>query len=117
MLQQYPKIGRSGYAFPRQDQDTLKCNILDYADNKGINNASNDYKTVSRLIREISDPEIHYGIIALGNQVVKDATIRDCLCWECGALCIEMEAAGLINEFPCLVIRSICDYANAYKNN
>jgi nucleoside phosphorylase len=27
-----------------------------------------------------------------------------------------MEAAGLINSFPCLVIRSICDYADSHKN-
>ena len=27
-----------------------------------------------------------------------------------------MEAAGLINDFPCLVIRGICDYANSHKN-
>jgi hypothetical protein len=27
-----------------------------------------------------------------------------------------MEAAGLINDFPCLVIRGICDYADSHKN-
>ncbi|OCL01599.1 TPR-like protein [Glonium stellatum] len=27
-----------------------------------------------------------------------------------------MEAAGLINSFPCLVIRGICDYADSHKN-
>ncbi|KAF3235111.1 hypothetical protein TWF192_001077 [Orbilia oligospora] len=27
-----------------------------------------------------------------------------------------MEAAGLINVFPCLVIRGICDYADSHKN-
>ncbi len=29
----------------------------------------------------------------------------------------EMEAAGLMNEFPCLVIRGICDYADSHKND
>ena len=28
----------------------------------------------------------------------------------------EMEAAGLMNNFPCLVIRGICDYADSHKN-
>ena len=32
-------------------------------------------------------------------------------------LCYEMEAAGLMNNFPCLVIRGICDYANERKND
>jgi hypothetical protein len=33
-----------------------------------------------------------------------------------GILCVEMEAAGLMDEFPCLVIRGICDYADSHKN-
>jgi nucleoside phosphorylase len=31
-------------------------------------------------------------------------------------LCFEMEAAGLMNSFPCLIIRGICDYADSHKN-
>jgi nucleoside phosphorylase len=27
-----------------------------------------------------------------------------------------MEAAGLMNSFPCLVIRGICDYADSHNN-
>jgi nucleoside phosphorylase len=27
-----------------------------------------------------------------------------------------MEAAGLMDDFPCLVIRGICDYADSHKN-
>jgi nucleoside phosphorylase len=33
-----------------------------------------------------------------------------------GVLCFEMEAAGLMNSFPCLVVRGICDYADSHKN-
>lgn len=29
---------------------------------------------------------------------------------------MEMEAAGLMNDCPCLVIRGICDYADSHKN-
>jgi nucleoside phosphorylase len=28
-----------------------------------------------------------------------------------------MEAAGLMNSFPCLVIRGICDYADSHKDD
>jgi hypothetical protein len=28
-----------------------------------------------------------------------------------------MEAAGLMNNFPCIVIRGICDYADSHKND
>ena len=33
-----------------------------------------------------------------------------------GVLCFDREAAGLMNSFPCLVIRGICDYADSHKN-
>jgi nucleoside phosphorylase len=60
---------------------------------------------------------VHYGTIASGNQVMKDACTRDRLSEELGGvLCFEMEAAGLMNNFPCLAIRGICDYADSHKN-
>jgi nucleoside phosphorylase len=60
---------------------------------------------------------MHHGTIASGNQVIKDAAVRDKLSAELGGvLCFEMEAAGLMNSFPCLVIRGICDYADSHKN-
>ncbi|KAF5563248.1 hypothetical protein FNAPI_2749 [Fusarium napiforme] len=72
---------------------------------------------VQRRARRPTDlPEIHYGLIASGNRVLKDASMRDPWAKEHGILCFEMEAAGVMNILPCLVIRGICDYADAYKN-
>ncbi|KAJ5306243.1 hypothetical protein PENANT_c182G09225 [Penicillium antarcticum] len=65
---------------------------------------------------EDDNPAIHYGLIASANQLMKDALIRDKLVAQKDVLCFEMEAAGLINHFPCLVIRGICDYADSHKN-
>jgi nucleoside phosphorylase len=60
---------------------------------------------------------VHYGTIASGNQVMRNAAERDKVSAELGGvLCFEMEAAGLMNSFPCLVIRGICDYADSHKN-
>jgi ankyrin repeat protein/nucleoside phosphorylase len=60
---------------------------------------------------------VHYGIIASGNQVIRNAAERDKVSLELGGvLCFEMEAAGLMNNFPCLVVRGICDYADSHKN-
>ncbi|RYP53871.1 hypothetical protein DL768_001183 [Monosporascus sp. mg162] len=69
----------------------------------------------SEQIRE-DNPAIHYGLIASADQLMKDALIRDRLASEKDVLCFEMEAAGLINHFPCLVIRGICDYSDSHKN-
>ncbi|KAI2630977.1 hypothetical protein GGR54DRAFT_585050, partial [Hypoxylon sp. NC1633] len=59
---------------------------------------------------------IHYGLIGSANQLMMDALIRDKLAKEMDVLCFEMEAAGLMNHFPCLVIRGICDYSDSHKN-
>ncbi|KAI0895152.1 TPR-like protein [Annulohypoxylon nitens] len=61
--------------------------------------------------------KIHYGLIASGNQVIKSGLLRDQISSGLGGvLCFEMEAAGVMNELPCVVIRGICDYADAHKN-
>ncbi|KAK4897326.1 hypothetical protein LTR27_004846 [Elasticomyces elasticus] len=75
---------------------------------------------VAREARGI--PEIHYGVIASSNTLVKSAQYRDDMLRDLGSegvdpICIEMEAAGLMNSFPCLVIRGICDYADEHKND
>ncbi|KAH9241071.1 hypothetical protein K456DRAFT_1744816 [Colletotrichum gloeosporioides 23] len=68
--------------------------------------------------RRLRDTRIHYGLIASGNQVVKDGIFRDKLNRDLGGhvLCVEMEAAGLMTNFPCIVVRGICDYADSHKN-
>jgi nucleoside phosphorylase len=47
---------------------------------------------------------------------MKHGTTRDEIGKKEGVICFEMEAAGLMNNFPCLVIRGICDYADSHKN-
>ncbi|KAF3922895.1 hypothetical protein ABW20_dc0100236 [Dactylellina cionopaga] len=73
------------------------------------------------LKRKPRDLKIHYGLIASGNQLIEDAIVRDKLNKSLGGstdvLCIETEAAGILNDFPCLVIRGICNYADSHKVN
>jgi len=66
--------------------------------------------------KDEDNPAIHYGLIASADQLMKDAKIRNTLAKEKDVLCFEMEAAGLMNHFPCLVIRGICDYSDSHKN-
>jgi len=74
---------------------------------------------VQRDPRDTTRPDIHYGIIASGNTLVTDAAARDLIFADVGedCICFETEAAGLMNHFPCLVIRGICDYADSHKND
>ncbi|KAL9079321.1 MAG: hypothetical protein Q9157_001797 [Trypethelium eluteriae] len=89
-----------------------------YDHNQG---ATCDDCSIKRLVkwkpRMANETVIHYGTIASGNRVMKDGTTRDKLSTDLkDVLCYEMEAAGLMNFFPCLVIRGICDYSDSHKN-
>ncbi|KAK4198015.1 Pfs, NACHT and ankyrin domain protein [Triangularia verruculosa] len=123
MLKENPKMGKKskqkpGYAHQGLDNDRLfkaSCDHVPGPDCRGCDTAGE----VQRDPRDTSDPEIHYGTIASGNTLVKDAAARDRIVADVGedCICVEMEAAGLMNHFPCLVIRGICDYADSHKND
>jgi nucleoside phosphorylase len=69
-----------------------------------------------RKPRKTADPVIHYGTIASADQVMRHGITRERVRGRYGVLCFEMEAAGLMNDFPCLVIRGICDYSDTHKH-
>ncbi|RAK93795.1 Pfs, NACHT and ankyrin domain protein [Aspergillus costaricaensis CBS 115574] len=73
----------------------------------------------SRKKRKDMLPVVHLGTIASGNTVVGDGVTRDTINHRFGnsILCFEMEAAGVINTLPCLVVRGISDYADSRKND
>jgi nucleoside phosphorylase len=60
---------------------------------------------------------VHRGTIAAGKKAMKDGEDRDRLAKTDNILCFEMEAAGALNDFPCLVIRGIPDYSDSHKND
>ncbi|KAF3927786.1 hypothetical protein ABW20_dc0100698 [Dactylellina cionopaga] len=62
---------------------------------------------------------LHYGTIASGNSIMKDALERDNYSNDpdLNVLCFEMEAYGLMNYLPCLAIRGIANYSDSHKND
>lgn len=120
---QCPKCGKEPQCEPCRHppdcedcEDELKCEKSEVDSLCG--KCGNDQKNfVSRPERDAENLlTIHYGLIASGNQLMKDALVRDKLSKEKDVLCFEMEAAGLMNQFPCLVVRGICDYSDSHKN-
>ncbi|KAK3367661.1 hypothetical protein B0H63DRAFT_504525 [Podospora didyma] len=103
----YPRL-RNKYSRPSPSSDRFCTNVC----------SGDPSNIVLRLERtkEQDDPAIHYGLIASANQLMKNALIRDKLAAEKDVLCFEMEAAGLMNHFPCLVIRGVCDYSDTHIN-
>jgi len=115
-IKQHPNLVKSGYGFPGCEKDCLYCPQCDDANLSISCKFCTDGK-IQREARTGQDPGFWYGVIASGNELVKSATKRDRLAQEFGALCVEMEAAGLMNDFPCIAIRGICDYADSHKND
>ncbi len=70
-------------------------------------------------------PEVEVGVIASGDKVISDASKRDAIAaTNRKILAIEMEGYGVISaawqsfhQVRCLVIRSLCDYADANKHD
>ncbi|KAH8598616.1 ankyrin repeat-containing domain protein [Bisporella sp. PMI_857] len=120
VLDKKPRL-RAKYRKPDPGTDRLYSSSYMHSgsEEKDCTVVCNDIsKMLARVERsdEQDSPTIHYGLIASANQLMKDANIRDKLSSEKDVLCFEMEAAGLMNHFPCVVIRGICDYSDTHKN-
>lgn len=67
-------------------------------------------------------PKVHYGTIASADTLMKNWGERDVEYHriesqrKAHVLCFEMEAAGIVKTWPCLVIKGICDYSDSHKN-
>lgn len=120
ILEKKPRL-RANYQKPDSKLDCLYISSFEHAgsDTDSCALTCNDKSMlVARLERspEQDSPMIHHGLITSSNQLMKDAHIRDRLSAKEEILCFEMEAAGLVNNFPCLMIRGICDYSDSHKN-
>jgi nucleoside phosphorylase len=60
---------------------------------------------------------VHRGTIASGELVMRSGKLRDKLAMEYDVLCFETEAAGVLTDFPCMVVRGISDYSDSHKND
>ncbi|KAH0847329.1 hypothetical protein AYO21_03759 [Fonsecaea monophora] len=103
--------------YPATHKDELfESSYAHQISNHALCEACDRGRLVNRPPRAGNHPVIHYGLIASGSQVIRDSIMRDRLSAELDVLCFEMEAAGLMNYFDCLVVRGICDYSDSHKN-
>jgi nucleoside phosphorylase len=61
-------------------------------------------------------PEIHFGLMASSDSVIKSAEYRDSIANENGVIGFDMEGAEIFDYFPSLIIKGVCDYADSHKN-
>jgi nucleoside phosphorylase len=120
LIKRNPRLKK--YQRPSVENDVLYQSTAIHADSSQLCLGSCSTKAdwiVPRPRRnaEQDDPGIHYGLIASADRLMKDATVRDKLAQNEAVLCFEMEAAGLMDHVPCLVVRGICDYSDTHKND
>jgi nucleoside phosphorylase len=115
MFEKHSNLIKRGYGFPGTGSDNLYCPQCSGVGSSSCNVCADG--KIERPAREDQNPRFWYGVIASGDALMKNGEARDRLGHEFGALCVEMEAAGLMNDFPCIVIRGICDYADSHKND
>ncbi|KAH0539082.1 hypothetical protein FGG08_004380 [Glutinoglossum americanum] len=65
---------------------------------------------------EAQQPIIYFGLIASGDTVMKSGKHRDEIAAKEKVIAFEMEGAGVWDNFPCVVIKGVCDYADSHKN-
>ena len=114
MLDRHPSMTKYTHRGPLQD--CLFDNTYDHDESMDSCVECDRSKLVERQVRSHNNPKIYYGLIASGNQDMKHGETRDRLAQVSDIRCFEMEAAGLMDNFPCLVIRGICDYSDSHKN-
>jgi nucleoside phosphorylase len=115
MTAKYPKMATQ-FTCPGIQHDSLYKAEYDHPGDYTTCSQCDASKLINRESRPSEDLVIHYGLIASGDQVMRHGGTRARLRQELDILCFEMEAAGLMDNFPCLVIRGICDYADSHKN-
>jgi nucleoside phosphorylase len=114
MLEKFPNM-KEEYIHPGMEHDLLFEATYNHNGRKTCR-LCNGSKVVERALCKNSSPKIHYSSIGSSNVVIKDGITRERLKENLDILCVEMETAGLMDEFSCLVVRGICDYVDFYKN-
>jgi len=121
MINKNPRM-QGKYDYPGAEKDRWYESSYVHVDSSLRCDTVCDHNVPSMIQRQPRSPDaeepiVHYGIIASADQLMKDAVDRDKISQQHDILCFEMEAAGLSNDFPCVVIRGICDYSDSHKND
>ena len=128
ILERLSEGGAGGFEYPGADADLLfKEGYHHVGPGKDCGNCDLGQLDLTRPMRVKRDgtfdaaPAVHYGVIATGNQVMKSVreveALRKTLKAKGDIKCFEMEAGGIMNDFGCLVIRGISDYADTHKTD
>ncbi|KAH0425739.1 hypothetical protein CcaCcLH18_10784 [Colletotrichum camelliae] len=80
----------------------------------GQNQRERGPETTSGILK--SPPQVFVGTVGSGDTVMKSGEHRDMMAQQHGIIAFEMEGAGVWDEIPCIIVKSVCDYADSHKN-
>jgi len=121
MMTNNPRLRRN-YQHPGAEHDRLyESSYTHRGDDDGYeigcDSTSPPLLRRTRCKLDPDEPVVHYGLIASADKLMKDAIAQDRVIKERDILCFEMEVAGLMNDFPCVAIRGICDDSDSHEND
>lgn len=119
-LEKQPHL-QNEYSRPSEDRDGLFTPEYNHRGSTCSCSQLCDDEQTSLVLRQPrakpkDDLAVHYGLIASADQPMRDSRVRDKLAAEESVLCFETGAAGLLQHFPCLVIRGISSYSDSHNN-
>lgn len=105
----------------KKDEKRPPNTKMSLSDTPWIENSESKIPAVQKGFQS-KKPRIHFGVIASGNNVVKEKELRDYLKSTFSVKALEMESSGVadtswVNNKPYFVVRGICDYCNPDKND
>ncbi|KAF4629121.1 hypothetical protein G7Y89_g9028 [Cudoniella acicularis] len=105
---------RDQFQYPGTEADLLFRSTSLHKGSKACEERCNPNMVICRRPRQSSTPKIHYGIIASGKSMTCGKT-RDKVARDNDAICFDTDSADLVENFSCLVIKGICNYADTHK--
>lgn len=119
VLDENPRL-QLNYCRPEASSDRLYRGDYVHSGTQGFcQGACDSSALIARRERELGEDKVavHFGLIASGDQAMKDAMVRDRLAAKKDILCFDTIAAGIMNHFPCLVIHGIYNYSDSHIYN
>jgi nucleoside phosphorylase len=113
---------RSGVNFCDQCHNDLEacsksCEELGCEEGKLIIRNRHSFPKTKELALLPDDiPFIHFGRFGSANTVMKSSMDRDRIAKADEVIAFEMEGAGVWDQYPTVVIKAACDYADSHKN-
>ncbi|KAL2811777.1 nucleoside phosphorylase domain-containing protein [Aspergillus granulosus] len=115
MLERNPTM-RLSFSAPDPEGDLLFHSSCEHVNKDSRSCLECDPSRVIPRPRHRGRPAIYYGPIGWTRSVIDSGIARDAIARQTSVCSIEKEAMGLINFFPCLVIRGIWNYSDSHWN-